>query len=63
MTRRVTDWELGIKPTLDEINERMDRIRGYIADCNDIVDELFPPENPKVDSMPTQARWQSKTRK
>ena len=53
------DWQLGIEPTLKEINERMNRIRGYVADCNDIIDVLFP-EEPKVETKATQKRWESK---
>lgn len=38
------DEAVGIEPTLAETHERVVRVRGYLAECMNIVDELFPLE-------------------
>jgi hypothetical protein len=36
------DWEVGIRPTTTETLDAVARVRGYVAECVAIIDELFP---------------------
>lgn len=42
MTELKPDWQKNIKPTPRELAESLRRCRGYLKECQDIVDELFP---------------------
>ena len=36
------DWEMGIDPSPAELTAQVVRVRGYLQECRDLVDELFP---------------------
>ena len=50
--RMKKDWEVGLRPTMAETHAALLRVRGYLQECNDIVDELFPEAEEQRKALP-----------
>lgn len=48
------DWQANIHPTPEELAAQVERVRGYVGECQAIVDELFPES--EEDRKPQEAR-------